>query len=118
MRSCSAEMDMKMKSSVLRDGDVERTAGDVLVPPFDDEDVAALFFDGVGDIVHPVAHVFDVHLLAGRLWPVNANHQHVGACGVNNKDMSEGENDPFTNPSCPCVCSSPALLQSTVKVFF
>lgn len=109
---------MKMKSSVLRDGDVEGTAGDVLVAPFDDEDVAALLFDGVGDVVHPVAHVFDVHLLAGRLRPVNAHHQHVGACGVDNKDMSEGGNDPFTSPSCLRVCSSPALLQSTVKVFF
>lgn len=72
--------DIEMKSSGLRDGDVEGTAGDVLVAPFDDEDVAALFFDCIRDVVHPVAHVFDVDLLAGRLWPVNAHHQHVGAC--------------------------------------
>lgn len=86
VRSCSGVTDIEMKSSVLRDGDVEGTARDVLVPPFDDEDVAALFFDGVRDVVHPVAHVFDVHLLAGRLRPVNANHQHVGACRVNETD--------------------------------
>lgn len=79
---------VEMKVSVLRDGDVEGTAGDVLVPPFDDEDVASLFFDSVRDIVHPVAHVFDVHLLAGRLRPVNTHHQHVGACRVKNKDQS------------------------------
>lgn len=69
-----------MKSSILRDGDVEGTAGDVLVPPLHNEDVAALFFDCVCDVVHPVAHVFDVHFLAGRLRPVDAYHQHVGAC--------------------------------------
>lgn len=80
VRSCSGGTDTEMKSSVLRDSDVEGTAGDVLIPPFDDEDVAALLFDGVGDVVHSVAHVFDVHLLAGRLWPVDAHHQHVGAC--------------------------------------
>lgn len=79
----------EMKSSVLRDGDVEGTAGHVLVPPFDDEDVAALFFNCVRDVVHPVAHVFDVHLLAGRLRPVNAHHQHVGACRVENRDVSQ-----------------------------
>lgn len=59
---------------------MEGTARDVLVPPFDDEDVAALLFDRVCDVVHPVAHVFDVDLLAGRLRPVNTHHQHVGAC--------------------------------------
>lgn len=70
------------RSSVLGDGDVEGTAWDVFVPPFDDEDVAALILDRVCDVVHPVAHVFDVHLLTGRLRPVDPHHQHVGACRV------------------------------------
>lgn len=61
---------------------MEGTAGDVLVPPFDDEDVAALLLDRVRDVVHPVAHVFDVHLLAGCLRPVDPHHQHVGAYRV------------------------------------
>lgn len=69
-----------MKSSVLRDSDVEGTAGDILVPPLHDEDVAALLFDCVRHVVHPVAHVFDVYFFAWRLWPVDAHHQHVGAC--------------------------------------
>lgn len=80
MWNCRGGTDIEMKSSVLRDGDVEGTAGDVLVPPLHDEDVAALFFDRVRDVVHPVAHVFDVHLLTGRLRPVDAHHQHVGSC--------------------------------------
>lgn len=88
-RMRSADRDKEMKSSVLRDSDVEGAAGDVLIPPLDDEDVAALFFDSVRDVVHPVAHVFDVHLLAGRLRPMNAHHQHVGACRVKNEDVSE-----------------------------
>ena len=62
------------KSSVLQDSDMEGTARDVLIPPFDDEDVAALLFDCVCDVVHLVAHVFDVHLLAGPLWTVNTHH--------------------------------------------
>lgn len=78
--NCSRGRNEEMKSSVLRDGDVERTAGDALVSPFDDEDVAALFLHRVRDVVHPAAHVFDVHLLTGRLRPMNANHQHVGTC--------------------------------------
>lgn len=76
------------RSSGLRDGDVEGTARDVLVPPFDDEDVAALLLDRVRDVVHPVAHVFHVHLLAWRLGPVDPHHQHVGACRVMNTPVS------------------------------
>lgn len=64
------------------DGDVEGAAGDALVPPLDDQDVAALLFHRVRHVVHPVAQVFDVDLLAGRLRPVDPDHQHVGACGV------------------------------------
>lgn len=69
-----------MKMGASGDGDVEGTARDVLVTPLDDEDVAALLFDGVGDVVHPVAHVFDVDLLAGGLGPMDAHHEHVGTC--------------------------------------
>lgn len=60
---------------------MERTAGNVLISPLDDEDVAALLLDRVGDVVHPVAQVFDIHLLTGSFWSMNTNHQHVGACG-------------------------------------
>lgn len=66
----------------LRDSDMERTAWDVLIPPFDDQDVAALFFHGVRYVVHPVTQVFHIDLLAGRLRPMDANHQHVGTCRV------------------------------------
>lgn len=58
----------------LRDSDMEGTARDILIPPFDNENVIALFFDGVCDIVHPVAHVFDIHLFTGGPRPVDANH--------------------------------------------
>lgn len=63
-----------MKGSGLWDGDVEGTAGDVLVPPLHNENIAALLFDGVRDIVHPVAHVLDVDLLTGRFGSVNTHH--------------------------------------------
>lgn len=71
------------RNNILRlwDADVERTAGNILVSPLDNEDVAALLLDRVGDVVHPVAHVFDIHLLTGCFWSVNTHHQHVGACG-------------------------------------
>lgn len=113
---------MDIKSSVLGDGDVEGTPGDVLVPPLDDEDVAALFFDGVRDVVHPVAHVFDVHLLAGRLRPVDADHQHVGSCRIETRDQRHINGDTLvsgqTQRTSHSRHSSPALLQSTVNVFF
>lgn len=51
---------------------------DVIVAPFDDDGVTALVLDGVGDIVELVAHVLDVHLLAGSMRSVHTNHQHVG----------------------------------------
>lgn len=80
-----------MKSSVLRDGDMERTARDVLISPLHNEDVAALLFNSIRDIVHPVAHVFDVHFLAGCLRPVDTDHQHVCACEEKNRNMESGE---------------------------
>lgn len=68
---------------------MEGTAWDILIPPFDDEDVAALFFDGVRYVVHSVTHVFDIHLLAWRLRPMDTNHQHVGAYRVKSRDISQ-----------------------------
>lgn len=79
------------------DGDVEGTPGDALVPPLDDEDVAALLSHGVGDVVLPVSCVFDVNLIARRLWPVDADHQHVGSCG----DRDTGVAISHTGVSCP-----------------
>lgn len=64
----------------LRDSDVEGASGDILIAPLDNEDVAALFFDRVGNVVHPVAQVLDINLFTRRLWPVHTNHQHVGTC--------------------------------------
>lgn len=70
----------EMEQSILGDGDMKGAAGDVLLPPFDDEDVVALLLDRVGDVVHPVAHVFDVDLFTGGLWTMDPHHQHVSAC--------------------------------------
>lgn len=55
-----------------------RAPGDVVVAPFDDDGVAALVFDGVGDVVELVSHVFHIHLLAGSMGSMHAHHQHVG----------------------------------------
>lgn len=99
---------------VLRDDDVERTSWYVLVPPLHDEDVAALFLHRVRYVVHPVAHVFDVDFLTGRLWPVDTDHQHVGACRTDTR--SETSRKHQETKLLHIV--SPALLQSTVNVFF
>lgn len=109
-----------VKSSVLRDGDMKRTAGDVLVSPLHNEDVAALLFNGIRDIVHPVAHVFDVHFLAGCLRPVDTDHQHVCACKEKNGNIMSGKekSQAWLSRKTGGTKWSPALLQSTVKVFF
>lgn len=71
-----------------------RAAGDVVVAPLDDDGVAALVLDGVGDVVELVAHVLDVHLLAGGVGSVHAHHQHVDSCrgesGGDNVSRAEG----------------------------
>lgn len=56
----------------------ERAPRDVVVAPLDDDHVAALVLDAVGDVVKLVAHVLDVHLFAGSLGSMHAHHQHVG----------------------------------------
>ena len=65
-------------SLFLRRNHFERASGDVVVAPFDNDGVAALVFDGVGDVVELLAHVLDIHLLAGSMGSVHAHHQHVG----------------------------------------
>jgi len=62
----------------LRDSHFVRAPGDVIVAPFDNDSITALVLDGVGDIVELVAHVLDIHLLAGSMWSMHAYHQHVG----------------------------------------
>ena len=69
-----------VRGIALSHGDMEGAAGHHLVPPLDDEDVVSILLDGVGDVVHPVSHVFDVHFLTGRLGPVHTHHQHVCPC--------------------------------------
>lgn len=58
----------------LWNSDMEGASWDVLIAPFHNEDVAALLFDCVGHVVHPVAHVLYIHLFTGCLWPVHTNH--------------------------------------------
>lgn len=55
-----------------------RAPRDVVVAPFDDDRVAALVLDGVGDVIKLVSRVLDIHLLAGSMGSVHAHHQHVG----------------------------------------
>lgn len=56
------------------------TPGNIVITPFDDDLVAALVLDGVGDIIKLVAHMLDIDLLAGGMGSVHAYHQHVGTC--------------------------------------
>lgn len=55
-----------------------RAPGDVVVAPLDDDGVAALVLDGVGDIVELVAHVLNIHLLTGSVGSMDPHHQHIG----------------------------------------
>lgn len=66
------------RSSFLGCNHFVRAPGDVVVAPFDDDGVAALVLHGVGDVIELVAHVLDIHLLAGSMGSVHAHHQHVG----------------------------------------
>lgn len=52
--------------------------GDIVVTPFDNDGVAALVLDSVGDVVELVAHMLDIHLLAGGMRSMHSHHQHVG----------------------------------------
>lgn len=52
---------------------------DVVVTPFDDDSVAALVLDSVGDVIELVAHVFDIDLLTRSMGSVHAYHEHVCA---------------------------------------
>lgn len=55
-----------------------RAPGDVVVSPFDDDRVAALVLDGVGDVIKLVSRVLDIHFLAGSMGSMHTHHQHVG----------------------------------------
>lgn len=68
-----------------------RAARDVVVAPLDDDGVAALVLDGVGDVVELVARVLDVHLLAGGVGSVHAHHQHVGSCTRGATEVKQSE---------------------------
>ena len=57
---------------------LEGASGDVVVPPLDDDSVASLVLDAVGDVVQFVAHVFDIDFLTGGPWTMDSHHQHVG----------------------------------------
>lgn len=55
-----------------------RAPRDVIVAPFDDDGITALVLDCVCDIIELVAHMLDVHLLAGSVGTMHTHHQHVG----------------------------------------
>lgn len=56
------------------------TPGNIVIAPFDDDLVATLVLDGVGDIIKLVAHMLDIHFLTGGMGSMDAYHQHVGTC--------------------------------------
>lgn len=64
---------------ILRSDHFVRAPGDVVVAPFDDDGVAALVLDGVGDVVELVAHVLDIYVLTGSMGSVHTHHQHIGS---------------------------------------
>lgn len=59
------------------DGDLEGGSRDVVLAPFDHQDVAAPLLQQVADVVLQVAHVFDQNLLTGNLRTVYTHQEHV-----------------------------------------
>lgn len=64
----------------LVDIDVEGAAGDVLVAPLDNQDVAASVLHTVTDGVFVATLVADVHFLTRVCGAHHAHHQHVHTC--------------------------------------
>lgn len=56
---------------------MEGGAGDVVVAPFDHQDVVASLLQQVGHSVLQVAQVFDLQLLTGDLGAADTHHEHV-----------------------------------------
>lgn len=56
---------------------MEGGAGDVVVAPFDHQDVVASLLQQVGHIVLQVAQVFDLQLLTGDLRATDTHQEHV-----------------------------------------
>lgn len=110
-------VEKKSRSSVLRDGDMKRTARDTFIPPLHNEDVAALFFNGVCHVVHPVAHVFNVYLFTGCYGTMDTNHQHVYTCWAQTVSSRMYIFFSFLH-NIRSSMLPPALLQSTVNAFF
>lgn len=65
---------------VLRGDHFVRTPGNIVITPFDDDLVATLILDGIGDVIKLVAQMLDIHLLTGGMGSMDAHHQHVGTC--------------------------------------
>lgn len=64
----------------VSDGQVVGAAGDVVVPPFDHQDVLSLLLQLVADVVHTVAQMFHQDLLAGDFGTVDTDQEHVPTC--------------------------------------
>ena len=63
--------------SALGDRDLEGGAGDVVVPPFYGQHIAASLLEQVADVVLTAACMFHQHLLARDQRPPDTHHQHV-----------------------------------------
>lgn len=101
------------------DSDVIRAPRDVLIAPFNHQDVLSFLLQLVGHIIETVTQVFHQNLLTGHFGSVHSNQEHVPPCGDIRKYIVKcwqliGTDCMFdaNNPSVP------ALLQSTLKVFF
>lgn len=93
--------------------------GDNVITPFDNDGVAALVLDGVGDVIELVAHVLDIHLLTGSMGSMHAHHEHVGTW------TEQGVGDlmivVYNSSTGVCICvSSPdsAVLLSSTLAFW
>lgn len=60
---------------------MEGAARNVIIPPFDHQDVLSLVFELVADIIQAVAQMFYQDLLTGDFRAIHPNQQHVPTYG-------------------------------------
>lgn len=69
------------------DSDVIRAPRDVLIAPFNHQDVLSFLLQLVGHIIETVTQVFHQDLLTGHFGSVHSNQEHVPPCGDMRKYM-------------------------------
>lgn len=62
------------------DSDMERGARNVVITPFNHQDIVSPLLQHITDIILQVSQMFDQNLLTGNLRAMNSHQQHVFTC--------------------------------------